>query len=103
MQSFRLFASADKDTMSLQSNVRDFAADVSALALLDYVILKDIDLITATNNKIQHKLNRPVIGYIVVRKDAQADIWDVPTANNLSNFILTLQCSANCKVSILLF
>lgn len=103
MQSFRLFSTSDRDVMALQANMRDFANDVTALNLLNYVLIRDINLVTGQINKVNHKLNRPIVGYFIVRKNAAADVWDSQEQNDLNKSTLDLNTTADCKVSIIIF
>jgi hypothetical protein len=103
MQSFRLFSTDDRDIMALQANMRDFANDITALNILNYVLIRDINLVTGQINKINHKLNRNIIGYYVVRKNVAADIWDEQNQNNLPKSTLDLQTNADCKISLIIF
>ncbi len=89
--------------MTLQDNVQNFVQQLVDLEVLNYVLLKNISLIAGQDNKIDHLLKRELIGFLVIRKSAQSDIWDNQLANNRPDLFLFLNCSVNCNVSLIVF
>lgn len=65
-------------------------------------IIPGISLTTGTANKVSHKLGRKYVSWSVVRKSANADVWEdnYSSPSNPNKFIV-LQCSADVKVDLL--
>lgn len=83
------------------SRVQDFLAN--AIDRLDSEIVNghqidSIDLTAGEANTINHGLGRNLRGYIVVRKDANASIWDETSSTPAKT--LKLQTSSDCTVSL---
>lgn len=55
------------------------------------------------DNVVNHGLEREVQGWIVVDKNAQADIWLSPTTNNLKTKQILLRASAIVTVKLYIF
>jgi hypothetical protein len=49
--------------------------------LLDGVLLKSVSLTTSFQN-FAHTLGRTPVGWLVVGKNANSDVWETPTARN---------------------
>lgn len=94
---------ADRVTAKFQENVRVLTDDVVSKEILDGVLIKNIELSAGSDNIINHKLNRPAIGWIIVRKNTKSDIWDKQTGNILENKTLVLDCSDNVTIDIWIF
>lgn len=71
--------------------------------IVDGVILKDVALLTGQVNQVSHKLGRNLVGYVVVGKDANANIWDEQGTNKLKNITLNLLTDVNCTVNLWVF
>lgn len=65
-------------------------------------IIPSVSLTTGTANKVSHKLGRKYVAWTVVRKSANADVWEdnYSSPSNPGKFVV-LQCSADVKVDIL--
>lgn len=99
---FRTFRIDDNLTSRFQDNVSDFTSQLENKPQLDSVILKDIAVVSGSDNFISHKLGRPFQGWQIIDKDAASDFWQPSGATNKDLF-LTLQSTANCTISILVF
>lgn len=71
--------------------------------ILDGRLILDIPLSSAATNRVAHGLQRAAVGYIVVKKNANAQIWDSEASNTLKSLFLDLNCSAAVTVSIWIF
>lgn len=67
--------------------------------IIDGQILSSISLLSASPNRIPHKLGRKVNGYIIVRSSALSTFSD----SGSDESFLTLNCSANTTVDIWVF
>lgn len=66
------------------------------------LVLKNISLSTGTNN-IPHLLGRPLQGWVIVRKRASADIYDIQDNNQTPNLTLKLVSDGSTSVDILVY
>lgn len=77
--------------------------DISSRAILDGQILSGVELSSGVDNIIDHKLQRKLVGWIIMRQSANANIWDLQNLNTRPQQSLVLQTSANVTVSIWVF
>lgn len=93
----------DSDLSAVQDNIVRSLSSLLVKEILDGQILKNISLASGSINKVSHLLSRPVTGYIVIKKNANATIWDSESSNAQKDLFLTLNTSANCTVSLWVF
>lgn len=75
---------------------------VIACPIINGLLLEDISLETGAN-VINHKLGRKLIGWIIVRQNADASIYDMQEFNQMPQLTLNLTSSADCNVSLWVF
>lgn len=93
-----------KDELArVQDNVATTLNAITAKPVLDGVLLKSVALINGVTNVVDHSLGRSPLGWIVVRKRATADIWDVQDANLNPSRNLNLVCSADVIIDLWVF
>lgn len=90
----------DPDMSRMENYVMEFATQFLKNEMIDGLQLRSISLTTGQLNPVEHKLNRPVLGWVVTRKNADANIWDEQSANNSPSRTLNLQCSADVTVDL---
>ena len=100
IRDFKKVAGGDEEFSKLQERLQEFFQPIIACALLDGTLLTNVVLST-TATKVEHKLRRPVQGWIVVRKNAAADIFE--PNRDLPTTFLTLQASAAVTVDLWVF
>lgn len=93
----------DKDMSRMEKYTQEFAAQFLNNEMLSGILLQNIILTSGQLNKVEHKLNRPLIGWFCTRKNANADIWDEQSANKFSSRTLDLQCTANVTIDLWVF
>lgn len=99
MQEFKKIKTENEELGKLQDNLIEFFTNFKQSAqILDGVLLKDISLKSGANS-ISHKLNRQLTGYIVVKKNANVNVWD----SGADTKLLNLQTSAATTVSLWVF
>jgi len=103
LQGLRQFNVVDADLDRLYQNVARFARQFTDKPLIDGIILKDLSLLSASDNSINHKLGREIQGWVIINKTAQSDIWAVPTKQTRTSKTLVLNCSADVTVSLYVF
>ena len=72
-------------------------------AIIDGELLEDLDITTGQANLVNHRLDRPLVGWIAVRKSANAVLWDEQATNEDDRRTLDLRSSANVTVSLWVF
>jgi hypothetical protein len=88
---------SDYDLSRVQDSVAATLNDITLRPLLDGFLLTNITLTTGVDNQINHKLGRTLQMWSVVRKNANANVWEVASATST---ILTLRTSANVTISL---
>lgn len=100
IRDFKRFVSQNSELTMLQSKLQEFFAPLLANPTLDGTLLTNIQLV-AGENKVEHKLQRAALGWIVVSKNATCDIWE--PSKDLSKAFITLQSSAPVTISLWVF
>jgi len=100
---FKKVNSDNEQLNKMQENVSQALLPVLGSAILDGVLLTEIELTTGQANLIEHKLGRRPLGWIAVRKRAESTLWDNQNANLLNNRTLDLRCSSNVTVDLWIF
>lgn len=103
VKSFRKLNTDDRNLNLVQDNIDNAFNPLTKNELLDGLIITDIDLVTGQDNIINHKLGRKIQGWIVIGKDAAADIYDNQSSNSLPNLTLLLRTTANCTINLYVF
>lgn len=70
--------------------------------LVNGILLQSVFLSTGANS-INHKLGRKLIGWVVTRKRASAEIYDTQDTNSMPQLTLNLNSSAPVTVDIWCF
>lgn len=101
VKSFRRVRTEDGDIKQLQDAVANTLQTITQREILDGVLLTDIYVATGAARDIEHKLGRKPRGYVVVKRDAESEIWD--SESDLPNSFLSLNSSANVTISLWVF
>jgi hypothetical protein len=107
MSGFKKFYVSEQDTgnsvamqrtiNTLQQNVGQALNEMSKVSILNNIIYNDV--VINTTLSFEHKLNRKPNGYLIIQKNANAQIWNSTIdANRIELF-----SSAAVTVSILVF
>lgn len=102
MATLPIFNTTDKSLSLLQTSWKAILAPFLRNKLLDGQILNNVQLLTGTN-VVNHKLGRPLQGWIVVGQNASASIYDAQASNNQSDLTLILVTSASVTVNLYVF
>lgn len=82
----------------------EFYYAVARHPLLDGELVEDVDFTSGQTVKIKHKLNRPVRGFIVVKRDADATFYtDTTNTRPASELWLTNSLAGTVKASFWVF
>lgn len=93
----------DSDINRMQDNVVQGIDSLGQVPLIDGVLIENVVLTTGITNHIPHKLQRPLIGWMITRMRANSIVWDSQDAAAQPAQILDLHCSANVTVDIWVF
>lgn len=81
----------------IQQNMIDYTSQFKKAVINDGILLKDLEINTTLT--VSHLLNRNLIGYFVVKKNANADIWSSLSDDK----ILVLNSSSNVTINLWVF
>ena len=86
-----------------QDHIESVINPVLDSAIIDGVILEDIDLVSTGFTSVEHKLGRKPRGYLVIRKSAAQTVYeDVGDYDNRKLFI-KLRASGSVTVNLWVF
>ena len=92
----------DRKLDKVQKNVEQALTPLLQSLVLDGVFLQNVQLSSGVNN-VAHQLGRRLNGWIIVRKRANAQIWDEQDSNATPTRTLRLQASADAIVDLWVF
>jgi len=99
---FKKVYNNDQDFQQLQSNIEAAFLHIISKEIFGGSLKKDIAITTA-DTFIDHPLDREPNGWIIVRKNANADIWESSTINTFKERIIILKSDATVTASIWFF
>lgn len=103
LKRYKKIPSKSSELNQVQKNVEEVINPVINSQIVDGVLLRNLKLCALEANLVTHKLGRPPLGWIVVRKRADSRIWDVQDANVLKKTTLALTCSHEVEVDLWIF
>lgn len=99
---FKKVGQKSPELTQFQDNCEQTFSRLTNKQILDGVLLEDVALTTAASN-ISHGLGRPVTGYMVIKKNANAVVYDNESTNTKKTQFLILRASATVIVSLWIF
>jgi hypothetical protein len=103
-KSFKRLEFKDKDVALLQQNCYLVFNEINHKEIIDGIVVRNVSIPTGSVVKVDHKLGRAPEGWIVIRKRANADVWDTQDANLSNKSIhLYLNSSADVVVDLWIF
>lgn len=100
IKDFKKVAGADADVAKLQQRLEEFFAQFITNPLLDGVLLKQVKL-SSSATQVSHNLGREPQGWLVVNKNANADVWQSST--NLPKSFIALTATADVTIDLWVF
>ena len=101
MPQLRKGTSDDRALSILQDSLDVIFSWLRGKQHLDAEVVTDVSLTSGTATTVPHKLGRKYTGWIVVRKNANADVWE--SASLSPSLYINLNTSANVEVDLLVF
>jgi hypothetical protein len=102
-KALRKISTQDAETNRFQDNVSQAIQPLLNFPISDGVLVQGISLNSSTFTQVSHKLGRPYRGWLVVRKSANAQIWENFQETNLLDRFLPLRASASVIVDLWIF
>lgn len=103
MRVFRKIFTDDPLQQRLQDSIAQSFSQLEKLPQLDSVIVKNVTLSAAIDNLVEHKLGREIVGWQIIRQNANAVVYESSTVNTTPSAFVILRTSAACTVTILFF
>lgn len=101
-KSFKAIETESEELNKVQLYVAAALESLADSPILDGILLKNVLLATGSNS-VAHKLNRPLQGYLIVRKRSNADVWDLQDSNSAPSKTLILEASGTVSVDLYVF
>lgn len=95
--------SESKDINLIQDNIDKAVSPMLQDNFLGGTILTNIKLIAGQDNRINHLLQRNLLGWIITRQRSEASIYDNQDANTTKNLTLILRTTQDVIVDIRVF
>lgn len=100
---FRRIRAKDPDLKSVQDAVAFVFQDITPKEILDGRVIKNVSLNSSTATVVEHGLGRAPIGYIGIKANAPANIYDTQDSNPSPSATLQLKADAAVTVSLWVF
>jgi hypothetical protein len=98
----RFTSTSDPDTRRLQDATSDaFSQLQTANPILNGVFVEKV--ISTLDTEVSHGLQRTPMGFIVVNRDADANVWESATTNGRPQDKLILKATASVNVTLYVF
>lgn len=86
-----------------QDHVESVINPVLASAIIDGVILEDIDLVSTGFTSIEHKLGRKPRGYLVIRRSSAQTVYEDAGDYDNRKLFMKLRASGSVTVNLWVF
>ena len=91
------------DLNLVQFNLEALVKELDTCVLLEGVLIKDVVLASWSDNQLNHGLDRTPRGFLITRKNANAQIWESDTVNPKPKNYLLIEASATVTASFWVF
>lgn len=103
MTSLKKIGGGSTELQKFQQNVENAINPIIRKEIIDGVLLKNVTLEAQIATAIKHSLGRPVLGWHVARKRADARIWDIQDFNPNPSTTLMLTASHEVEIDIWIY
>lgn len=86
----------DKNIQLIQDNIDKAITPLQAIPMVGGNVIAGVSLMSGQDNQVAHKLGRTVRYFIIMNLNADSTVWQT----GMSESYLTLQCSADCTVTL---
>lgn len=98
---FRAIRTTVRDIQKLQDTLSRVFNGIQSKAILDGRLINDVSLVSSGATEVSHGLGKPIRGWVLVEKDANANVYS--SASSTPNSTLVLNTSADVTVSLWVF
>jgi hypothetical protein len=77
--------------------------EATAPAISGGRLIEDVEITAYEDKEVNHGLASPLQGWLVVRNDTEAIVWDAQAGSPAPSKTLTLRANADCTVSVWVF
>lgn len=99
---FKKIGTDDLILDKFQTNVDQVLTSISSRRIIDGILLRDI-VLTTSALLVPHLLGHPIDGYIVVKSNANAVVYDDEATNTIKDRFIKLLASATVTVTLWVF
>lgn len=92
----------DPEAQRFQESAHLGFAFLSAIPFLDGVLVEDVQITSGTAKIVEHGLGREPRGWLVLGKNANANVWETATSVGSENR-MTVNASATVTISLWVF
>ena len=103
MKQYKRVLQDDITLNRIQDSVEDFVGSIIFPYLPGINIIKNVFINSIKDNYVSHKLNRPLLGYIIINRNVNTVIYTSGTANANENLYIILRAPSDVTVDILFF
>ena len=97
---FKSIVSDNNDTNRVEANIDNLVTQLNKSITSGNIVTANI---LTTDTKVQHGLGRPVIGWFVIDKNANLDVWQSTTINEIPSLQILLKATIPARVKIYFF
>ena len=99
LRSFKVINIDEPNLSKFQDNVGAALEPIIASPIIDGVVLTNVLLANGTTN-IEHKLGRPLRGWIITRQRGPAQVYDLQDSNTSPSRLLTLISDTEVSIDL---
>ena len=86
-----------------QDHIESVLNPVLNSAIIDGIILEDVDLVSGSFTSVEHKLGRKPRGYLVIRKSAAETVYENAGDYDNRKLFMKLRASGSVTVNLWVF
>jgi hypothetical protein len=102
VKTFKKVYSSDQVMMRVQDSITDSIQSLTKIPILEANLVANVSVST-TATGVEHGLNRQPLGFIVVDRTSNTQVWRSATPSAAPEKLLMLEASATTTISILIF
>jgi len=100
--SFKKTRTDDASLRQVQDSIDLVFGQIIRRKILDGVLIENVSLVSGTNI-VSHTLGRPINGFLVVRRNANEEVWNSTTDRINESLAVALDASGTVTVSLWFF
>ena len=98
---FRQIGTSIKELQRIQTSLARIFNAIQAKEILDGRLISNVSLVSSSTNSIDHGLGKPIRGWIIVGKNANATVYS--SVSSTPNATLILNTTADVTISLWVF